>query len=89
MINFDNIFKNTKTYKLEVNYRSNKSIVDMANKSINFNLNKVNKTMVSMNDSINKPRFVLADTDANQVAFVIKKVVELLEIKQIVYLMVI
>ena len=47
MVNFDTIVPNSHTYKLTTNYRSTKLIVDMANDSIEWNSNRVEKTMKS------------------------------------------
>ena len=43
MVNFDTIIPNSHTYKLTSNYRSTKVIVDMANESIGWNKNRVEK----------------------------------------------
>lgn len=74
IINFDNIFKNTKTYKMTTNYRSTKSIVDIANKSISHNINKVDKVMKPCNEIIQKPYFVICENDYYQSKYIIRKI---------------
>jgi hypothetical protein len=55
IINFDKIFKNTKTYQITTNYRSTQSIIDLANESISNNderIHKVMKTNTNLNGDI-------------------------------------
>lgn len=49
IINFDNIIKNTKTYNLSTNYRSNMPIITLANNSIKHNKNQISKKMMAVN----------------------------------------
>lgn len=59
MINFDKSYPNTNTYTLKINYRSNKSIVKIANKSIQNNKNRIDKEMVPYNNKKLKPKLIL------------------------------
>lgn len=45
IINYDKLINNTRTYKITTNYRSTKQIVDIANKSISYNNDKIHKDM--------------------------------------------
>lgn len=45
MINFDQIFTNTDTYTIINNYRSTQHIIELANASINNNINQIKKHM--------------------------------------------
>lgn len=76
MINFDKII-NSQTYKLTTNYRSNKYIVNMANKSISYNEIKVDKQMKAHNlitDSDLKPKFVLTGGETDSITYICKKI---------------
>jgi DNA polymerase III epsilon subunit-like protein len=74
MINFDRIVPNTSTYFLRTNYRSTKSIVDLANKSISFNLLKIDKDMIPCNKKKSKPELIINETEADSTNFIIKKI---------------
>ncbi|ARF08649.1 UvrD/REP helicase family protein [Catovirus CTV1] len=79
IINFDNWFKNTNTYTLATNYRSNESIVSLSNNSIILNKNKIEKQMIAINKNRNIPKLLLHESQ--DVMF--KKVMSLLlEIKR-------
>lgn len=75
MINFDTIISNSHTYKLTSNYRSTKLIVDMANDSISWNYNRVNKNMkwTNSNESI-KPILTICSNDSDKYEYIIKKI---------------
>ncbi len=75
MINFDRII-DSQTYKLTTNYRSTSSIVKLANKSISFNELKVEKNMVAHDNSTEKPKFVMCETESDSIDYICKKVQE-------------
>lgn len=52
--NFHNDFPETKTIKLIQNYRSTQEIVSLSNKSIKYNRNRIDKELVSLNETGNK-----------------------------------
>lgn len=79
MINFDNIFKNTSTYTLTSNYRSTKLIVDLANNLISYNESQVKKIMKTNNEKGFRPKFILSETEEQQIEFIIVKIKELIE----------
>jgi len=76
MINFDRIIPNVKTYFLKNNYRSSKNIVNLANTSISYNINKVDKIMVHIDKNINniKPELIINQTEHNSYNFIINKI---------------
>jgi DNA polymerase III epsilon subunit-like protein len=76
MINFDRIIPNVKTYFLKNNYRSSKNIVNLANTSISYNINKVDKIMVHIDKNINniKPELIINQTEYNSYCFIINKI---------------
>jgi len=92
MVNFDSIFPNSHTYKLTTNYRSTKLIVDMANDSIEWNTNRVEKkmypykstksskstTLTKIKEEI-KPKLVICGSDNNKYEYIIKKIFKLVE----------
>ena len=84
MVNFDRIIKNVSTYKLTTNYRSTNLIVDMANDSIEWNSNRVKKTMKAfqeINDDYEKikPKLIVCGSDNYKFDYVIKKIEKLIE----------
>jgi DNA polymerase III epsilon subunit-like protein len=62
IIHFDKIIKNTKSFHLTTNYRSSQEIVNLANKSINFNRHKIPKNMQSLYSNNNIPKLYLLDS---------------------------
>lgn len=77
IINFDNIFNNTNTYTLSVNYRSNKSIIDLANKSIENNINRIEKRMEAINFFKFTPRMILYKKRQTVFKNIIQKIIKL------------
>jgi hypothetical protein len=55
LINFDKYFTNTLSFNLSTNYRSTNNIIDLANTSISFNKNKLDKKMIGTNKEGVKP----------------------------------
>jgi DNA polymerase III epsilon subunit-like protein len=86
MINYDRIIPNTKTYFLEINYRSSPNIINLANKSISYNQHKVDKTMKPCNkDNIpsnkngkavfqEKPLLIINDKEEDTYKYIIDKI---------------
>ena len=79
IINFDTLIKNSKTFKLLYNYRSNKSIVDMANTSINYNNDRIHKDMEAKNENEIIPKLVLSQNDTKSIEYIVFKITELIE----------
>jgi len=90
MVNYDTIIPNSYTYKLTTNYRSTKLIVDMANDSIEWNSNRVEKTMkshksikknklIKIKEEI-KPKLVVCGSENYKYEYIIKKISKLVEL---------
>ena len=79
MINFDNIFTNTSTFTLTTNYRSTKSIVNLANHCISFNQNQVKKVMKTNKKEGQLPKFILSKSENEQISYIIDKINEYIE----------
>ena len=81
MVNFDIIFPHSHTYKLTTNYRSTKEIVNMANESIEYNHNRVEKIMNACEikntyDIKIQPQLVITETEELKYKYIIKKIKE-------------
>lgn len=75
IINFNKYFQNTVIHKLTHNFRSTKEIIDLANASIYFNINKIAKTMIAGEGMTNmKPNVKQFPNSQAQYMFVIEKV---------------
>lgn len=76
ILNFNQMFKEVKTIKLESNYRSSTEILQAANKLISYNKNRLGKNLISTKGN-NKPIAHFKNTDekteANAIALDIKK----------------
>lgn len=86
MVNFNTIVSNSHTYKLTTNYRSTKLIVDMANDSIEWNANRVEKTMKAAKSNKHhlsdktKPKLVVCGSDTSKYEYIVKKIAKLIEL---------
>lgn len=89
MVNFDTIVPNSHTYKLTTNYRSTKLIVNMANDSIEWNANRVEKTMKAAKSNKSnkhhlldkiKPKLVVCGSDTSKYEYIVKKIAKLIEL---------
>lgn len=76
MINFDRIIPHSKTYFLQNNYRSSQHIVQLANKSISFNQDKVDKIMnhIEKNISDNKPDLHISKLENDSYIYILNKI---------------
>jgi len=76
MINFDRLILNVKTYFLQNNYRSSQNIVNLANTSISYNINKVEKNMIHIDKNINniKPVLNIIETENESYIFILNKI---------------
>lgn len=63
ILNFKNDYPDTKTYKLEQNYRSTKNIVNAANCIITNNKEQIEKNVFTQNDTGNKLKVYRAGSD--------------------------
>ena len=74
ILNFEKNFKETKVIKLEQNYRSTGSILNVANEVIKNNTGNVKKKLWTENDEGNKPQIFVAKDEYDEANFVISKI---------------
>ena len=74
ILNFEKNFKETKVIKLEQNYRSTGSILNVANEVIKNNTGNVKKRLWTENDEGNKPQIFVAKDEYDEANFVISKI---------------
>lgn len=76
MINFDRIIPNSKTYFLRKNYRSSQNIVNLANTSISYNLDRVEKDMIHIdkNTCNIKPKLIINDNEHDTYSLIVEKI---------------
>lgn len=78
IIEFDKYINNLKTFKILHNYRSTPEIINMANKSISFNVNQIKKDMISTKSTIYiKPHVKHYKNSYAEILGVIEKILEL------------
>lgn len=82
--NFKNDFKNTKIIVLDINYRSNQETLDASNHLIKNNYNRVDKQLIAHQGySKNKPIYFHANNQDQESHWVVEKIKELLNDKNI------
>ncbi|MFA7703474.1 ATP-dependent helicase [Mycoplasmopsis synoviae] len=74
ILNFENIFENSKTIVLDTNYRSTKKILASANKLIKNNKNRFSKDLITNNDEGNDIEFYHAFNTEAEAQWVISKI---------------
>ncbi len=79
ILNFPKDFPRTKVYKLQTNYRSNQSILDLANKSISFNKQRYDKTLKGIKEKGELPALIRVKDLRQQGIFVAQRALELHE----------
>lgn len=77
ILNFEKIFKNAKVIKLEQNYRSTKSILDVANCVIANNTERKDKALWTSKTGGEKPKFYAGSTEHDEAYFVANKITEM------------
>ncbi|MBN1405953.1 MAG: ATP-dependent helicase [Candidatus Omnitrophica bacterium] len=77
ILNFPKQFTGAKIFRLETNYRSNQSILDLANESISYNSRQYEKHLHSVKDVGEKPALINLRDPRQQAMFVIQKITEL------------
>lgn len=77
ILSFPKLFKNTKTFKLETNYRSTPEILNLANDSITHNTEQFSKELKSVKKSGNKPIIAPAANSDEQAEFITQRILEL------------
>ena len=76
ILNFRKDFPETKTFRLECNYRSTKNIVNAANSLISKNEGRIPKQCVSMGEEGEKIRLVRAYTEQEEAALVASEILQ-------------
>jgi DNA helicase-2/ATP-dependent DNA helicase PcrA len=71
ILDFNKDFPAAKTYRLEWNYRSTKSILDAANRVVRNNTQRLGKTLKAVSQEDAPVRFFLAEDAAAEAAFVV------------------
>jgi DNA helicase II / ATP-dependent DNA helicase PcrA len=79
ILTFPKVYKNSKTFKLETNYRSTPEILKLANLSIEHNENKFEKKLKTNKKSSLKPALASLDDNRDQANFICKRIIELEE----------
>lgn len=74
ILNFDKDFVNAKIYKLEQNYRSTESILNLANLIIRNNVSRKSKTLWTDNGKGLKPEFYSAYDETREAEYVATKI---------------
>lgn len=74
ILEFDKCFSGAKIHKLEQNYRSTKSILDLANTIIKGNTERVSKTLWTENAGGDKPEVKIADDESEEARYVATKI---------------
>jgi len=79
ILNFPDNYPGASVFKLETNYRSTPEILDLANASIEHNVNQFSKKLKTVKEAFEKPGLIdVTDTHA-QAAFVVQRALELRE----------
>lgn len=79
IVNFEHHFKNARTIKLNLNYRSTEHIVDASNEVIRNNKFKVDKDVKASKRSPQKIEIFTGFTEDDNVAYAVQKVKDLLD----------
>jgi DNA helicase-2/ATP-dependent DNA helicase PcrA len=77
ILEFSSNFKNVKTIKLELNYRSTKQILDTANNLISHNTDRVGKVLKSTKKDGNDISIISSSNEATEAALISKKILQL------------
>ena len=77
ILNFEKIFKNAKVIKLEQNYRSTKSILDVANCVIANNTERKDKALWTAKNGGEKPMLYNASNEHDEAYFLANKIADL------------
>jgi DNA helicase II / ATP-dependent DNA helicase PcrA len=77
ILDFPEVFKNTKVFHLDTNYRSTPEILELANLSIKKNQKKFDKKLSAVCASGRKPALVSATDNYQQAEFVASRILDL------------
>lgn len=76
ILDFPEQHENAKIFKMETNYRSTKSILDLANASIKNNVHQFPKALKSVQDSGIAPQFVKVRDTRQEARFVVQRILD-------------
>lgn len=79
ILSFPKKFKKTNIFKLETNYRSTPEILNLANSSIQNNLEQFSKKLKPIKASGLKPTLIPAPNNETQARFIVQRIIELTE----------
>lgn len=74
ILSFENRFKNTRVIKLEQNYRSTKSILNVANEVIKNNVGNVKKNLWTDNEEGKKPKIFQGGNEYDEANYVVSEI---------------
>ncbi len=77
VLNFPQTFKDTKIFKLEINYRSTPEILDLANAVINNNKKQFPKHLRTIKKNHSLPVLIKADDTYKQASFIARQITKL------------
>jgi DNA helicase-2/ATP-dependent DNA helicase PcrA len=77
LLDFPKTFKETKIFKLEINYRSSPQILNLANEIIKHNINQFHKQLIAIKKEGPLPVVVKAKDVYQQAKFVAQKILDL------------
>lgn len=79
IMDFPEVFPNTKIITIEQNYRSTQPILNLTNKIIEYAKEKYSKTLFTRKEGSQKPVFLETQTENYQSKFIVQRVLELRE----------
>ena len=77
ILNFPKLFAKTKIYKIETNYRSTPQILDLANNSIEHNVDQFQKALKPNRGDNILPTLIAARDQQQQASLIIKRIMQL------------
>ncbi len=78
ILDFENKYKDAKTFKLETNYRSTPDILNVANEVIGNNLHQYEKKLKSVLENFAKPEVHAFADQAEEAIFIVNRIEELM-----------
>ncbi len=79
IINFKRDFANAQVFKLQQNYRSTKKILEVANKIIDNNTQRLKKTLWTENEEGKNVTYFVGDGDREEADFVVRTIKDMVE----------
>ena len=77
ILNFPQLFEDTKMFRIETNYRSSPQILELANSIIKKNINQFEKKLSAHREDSLLPTLMPARDDKQQASYVVKRIMEL------------